>query len=156
VRSVKGSVQSGQRYALAHTSYSHAYLKLIWRKNPHHLKVPGAAIRHTGHVGKGSLTLFNRMRTTMSLMNHTSEFSVSPFSMPRPLRVFGRRAFRVVNNAIAAVIAQREHQAQLTILRQLTERELRDIRLARSNIGAGLADAAKDRTRSQRLLMARV
>ena len=76
--------------------------------------------------------------------------------MPRPLRVFGRRAFRVVNNAIAAVIAQREHQAQLTILRQLTDRELRDIGLARSNIGVGLAEAAKDRTRSQRLLMARV
>jgi uncharacterized protein YjiS (DUF1127 family) len=92
----------------------------------------------------------------MSLLNSTSEFSVSPFSMPRPLRVFGRRAFRVVNNVVAAVIAQREHQAQLTILRQLTDRELRDIGLARSNIGAGLAEAAKDRTRSQRLLMARV
>src|SRR5438128_1230701 len=59
------------------------------------------------------------MRTTMSLLNSTSEFSVSPFSMPRPLRVFGRRAFRVVNNVIAAVIAQREHQAQLAVLRRL-------------------------------------
>lgn len=92
----------------------------------------------------------------MSLMNHTSEFSISPFSMPRPLRVFGRRAFRVVNNVIAAVIAQREHQAQLTILRQLTDRELRDIGLSRGNIGGGLAEAAKDRTRSQRLLMTQV
>jgi uncharacterized protein YjiS (DUF1127 family) len=73
--------------------------------------------------------------------------------MPRPLRVFGRRAFRVVNNVIAAVIAQREHQAQLAVLRHLSDRELRDIGLARSNIGAGLAEAAKDRTRSQRLLM---
>ena len=106
--------------------------------------------------GEGELELFNRMRTTMSLMNHTSEFSISPFSMPRPLRAFGRRAFRVVNNAIAAVIAQREHQAQLTILRQLSDRELRDIGLARSNIGAGLAEAARDRTRSQRLQMARM
>jgi uncharacterized protein YjiS (DUF1127 family) len=89
----------------------------------------------------------------MSLLNSTSELSVSPFSMPRPLRVFGRRAFRVVNNVIAAVIAQREHQAQLAVLRHLSDRELRDIGLARSNIGAGLAEAAKDRTRSQRLLM---
>lgn len=76
--------------------------------------------------------------------------------MPRPLRVFGRRVYRTVNNAVAAIIAQREHQAQLTILRQLTDRELRDIGLARSNIGAGLAEAAKDRTRSQRLLMTQV
>ena len=76
--------------------------------------------------------------------------------MPRPLRVFGRRAFRVVNNAIAAVIAQREHQAQLTILRRLSDRELRDIGLARSSIGGGLAEAAKDRTRSQRLLTAQL
>ena len=92
----------------------------------------------------------------MSLMNHTSEFSISPFSMPRPLRVFGRRVYRTVNNAVATIIAQREHQAQLTILRQLTDRELCDIGLSRGSIGGGLSEAAKDRTRSQRLLMARV
>lgn len=106
-------------------------------------------------AGKGSLTLFDRMRTTMSMLNSTSDFSASPLAIRRSLRVFGRGIFRAVNNAIAAIIAQREHQGQLTVLRQMSDRELRDIGLARSDIGAGLAQAAKDRTRSQRLLQAR-
>ena len=107
-------------------------------------------------AGKGSLTLFDRMRTTMSMLNSTSDFSASPFAIRRSLRAFGRGIFRAVNNAIAAIIAQREHQGQLTVLRQMSDRELRDIGLARSDIGAGLAQAAKDRTRSQRLLQARM
>jgi uncharacterized protein YjiS (DUF1127 family) len=106
-------------------------------------------------AGKGRLTLFNRMRTTMSILNSTSDFSASPVAIRRSLRVFGRGVFRAVNNAIAVIIAQREHQAQLTILRQLSDRDLRDMGLSRSDIGAGLAQAAKDRTRSQRLLEAR-
>lgn len=88
----------------------------------------------------------------MSMLNSTSGFSASPFAIRRSLRVFGRAVFRAVNNAIAAIIAQREHQAQLTILRQMTDRELRDMGLSRSDIGAGLAEAARDRARSQRLL----
>jgi uncharacterized protein YjiS (DUF1127 family) len=103
-------------------------------------------------AGKGSLTLFKRMRTTMSMLNSTSEFSASPVAIRKSLRAFGRSVFRTVNNAIAAIIAQREYQAQLTILRQLSDRELRDIGLARSDIGGGLAQAAKDRARAQRLL----
>ena len=91
----------------------------------------------------------------MSLLNSTSDFSASPPSIRRSLRAFGRGVFRAINNVVATIIAQREHQAQLTILRQLSDRELRDIGLSRSNIGAGLAEAAKDRTRSQRLLSAR-
>ena len=106
-------------------------------------------------AGKGSLTLFDRMRTTMSMLNSTSDFSASPLVIRRSLRAFGRGIFRGVNNAIAAIIAQCEHQGQLTVLRQMSDRELRDIGLARSDIGAGLAQAAKDRTRSQRLLQAR-
>jgi len=106
-------------------------------------------------AGKGSLTLFDRMRTTMSMLNSTSDFSASPLAIRRSLRAFGRGIFRAVNNAIAAIIAQREHQGQLTVLRQMSDRELRDIGLARSDIGAGLAQAAKDRTRSQHLLQAR-
>ena len=107
-------------------------------------------------AGKGSLTLFNRMRTTMSMLNSTSDFSASQLAIGRSIRSFGRSVFRAVNNVVAAIIAQREHQAHLTVLRQFSDRELRDIGLARSDIGAGLAQAAKDRTRSQRLLAARV
>jgi uncharacterized protein YjiS (DUF1127 family) len=88
----------------------------------------------------------------MSLLNSTSDFSVSPFAIRRSLRAFGRGVFRAINNAVAAVIAQREHQAQLTLLRQLSDRELRDIGLVRSDISGGLAQAAKERARAQRLL----
>jgi uncharacterized protein YjiS (DUF1127 family) len=139
----------------AHGWHSHAHLKLNSRKNPPHLKVMEAVCMH-GAGGEGEpKNLFNRMRTTMSLLNHTSDFSASQLAVGRSLRTFGRNVFRAVNNVIATIIAQREHQAQMTILRQLTDRELRDIGLSRSDIGGGLAEAAKDRTRSQRLLSAR-
>ncbi|MCP4620873.1 MAG: DUF1127 domain-containing protein [Bradyrhizobium sp.] len=88
----------------------------------------------------------------MSLLNSTSDFSASPRSVRRSLRAFGRSVLRTINNAVANIIAQREHQAQLTILRQLSDRELRDIGISRSDIGVGLAEAAKDRARSQRLV----
>jgi uncharacterized protein YjiS (DUF1127 family) len=92
----------------------------------------------------------------MSLLNSTSEFSSAPFAIRRSLRVFGRSVSRAINNAIAAIIAQREQQANLTVLRKMSDRELRDIGLARREIGAGLAQAAKERMRSQRLLAARL
>jgi uncharacterized protein YjiS (DUF1127 family) len=92
----------------------------------------------------------------MSLLNHTSDFSSTPVSIRRSVRAFGRGIFRTINNAIAALIAQREHQANLAILRNFTDRELRDIGLSRNQIGAGLAEAAKDRLRAQRQLAARV
>jgi uncharacterized protein YjiS (DUF1127 family) len=92
----------------------------------------------------------------MSLLNSTSEFSSAPLAIRRSLRVFGRSVSRAINNAIAAIIAQREQQANLTVLRKMSDRELRDIGLARSEIGGGLAQAAKDRTRAQRLLAARL
>jgi uncharacterized protein YjiS (DUF1127 family) len=91
----------------------------------------------------------------MSMLNSTSDFSASPSTIGRSLRGFGRSVWRAINNTIAAIIAQREHQAQLTVLRHMSDRDLRDIGLSRSSIGAGLAEAAKDRTRSQRLLAAR-
>jgi uncharacterized protein YjiS (DUF1127 family) len=91
----------------------------------------------------------------MSMLNSTSEFSSAPFAIRRSLRVFGRSVWRAINNAIAAIIAQREQQASLTVLRKMSDRELRDIGLARSEIGAGLAQAAKERMRAQRLLATR-
>jgi uncharacterized protein YjiS (DUF1127 family) len=92
----------------------------------------------------------------MSLLNTASDFSSGSFSIRRSLRLFGRIVFRAINNAIAAIIAQREQQANLTVLRKMSDRELRDIGLARSEIGGGLAQAAKERMRSQRLLAARL
>ena len=91
----------------------------------------------------------------MSLLNNTSDLSTSS-ALARSLRLVRRRTFRAANNAIAAVIAQREHQAQMTILRRMSDRELRDIGLSRGNVGAGLAQAARERMRAQRLLTARL
>jgi uncharacterized protein YjiS (DUF1127 family) len=92
----------------------------------------------------------------MNMLNQTHDFSSTPFAIRRSLRVFGRSVFRAINNVIAAIIAQREQQANLTVLRKMSDRELRDIGLARSEIGAGLAPAAKERMRTQRLLAARL
>jgi uncharacterized protein YjiS (DUF1127 family) len=92
----------------------------------------------------------------MSLLNHTHDFSSTPSPIRRSLRVLGRSISRAINNVIAAIIAQREQQANLTVLRKMSERELRDIGLARSEIGGGLAQAAKERLRTQRLLAARL
>ena len=57
--------------------------------------------------------------------------------------------------ALAAVIAQREHQANMTVLRKMSDRELRVMGLSRSQIGAGLAEAAKERLQAQRQFSAR-
>ena len=89
-------------------------------------------------------------------MSITSDFSSTQVSIQRSVRNFGRGIFRAVNNAIALLIAQREQQANLTILRSFSDRELRDIGLSRSQIGiTGLAEAAKERLRVQRQLAAR-
>jgi uncharacterized protein YjiS (DUF1127 family) len=88
----------------------------------------------------------------MSMLNSISDFSSTPIAIRRSIRSFARKIFRLANNAIAAFIAQREHQADQTILRSMTDRELRDIGIERSQVGAGLAQAAGERARAQRLL----
>jgi uncharacterized protein YjiS (DUF1127 family) len=96
------------------------------------------------------------MRTNHEHVEQHFRFYSATFSIRRSLRVFGRGIFRAVNTAIAAIIAQREQQASLTILRSFSDRELRDVGLSRNQIGiAGLAEAAKDRMRAQRQLALR-
>jgi uncharacterized protein YjiS (DUF1127 family) len=85
----------------------------------------------------------------MSLLNSTSDFSSTPTAIRKSIRVFARGLFRAVNNAVAVIIAQREYQANLAVLRSLTDRELRDIGLDRGRIGAGLAEVARDRALNQ-------
>jgi uncharacterized protein YjiS (DUF1127 family) len=48
------------------------------------------------------------------------------------------------------MIAHRARQANLVILRSLSDRELRDMGLTRGEIGDGLAEAAKARLQMQR------
>jgi uncharacterized protein YjiS (DUF1127 family) len=85
----------------------------------------------------------------MSMLNSISDFSSTPTAIRRSIKFFARGLFRAVNNAVAVIIAQREYQANLAILRSFTDRELRDIGLQRGQIGAGLAQAARDRALKQ-------
>jgi uncharacterized protein YjiS (DUF1127 family) len=101
-------------------------------------------------AGKGSISPL-RQDETMSLLNDTAHFSPSPIAIRRALRAAVRRISRAVNTAIAAIIAQREHQASLTLLRRMSDRDLRDIGISRSETGEGLAGAARARRRAQRL-----
>lgn len=54
---------------------------------------------------------------------------------------------RLVNRWVAGVIARSERQAARIALRQLDDRELKDIGLRRSQIGDAVDDIASDRTR---------
>jgi len=86
----------------------------------------------------------------MSMLNSISDFGSTPIAIRKSIRLFARRSIRFVNSLIAAIIAQREYQANLAILRGLSDRELRDMGLDRGQIDAGLAGAARDRARLQR------
>jgi len=87
----------------------------------------------------------------MTIANDSSIYSsAAPGAFRKMIRKATRRLGRLVNNWIAALIAQREYQAQLILLRSLTDRELRDIGLDRCQAGEGLAEAAQARSRCQR------
>jgi uncharacterized protein YjiS (DUF1127 family) len=87
----------------------------------------------------------------MSILSNITD--TTPIAVQTSTRLLARGIVRVVNNFVAAIIAQREHQANLTILRTLSDRELRDMGLTRGRgqIGVGLAEAAKERVLLQRL-----
>ena len=85
----------------------------------------------------------------MSILSNITD--TTPIAVQTSTRLLARGIVRVVNNFVAAIIAQREHQANLTILRTLSDRELRDMGLTRGQIGLSLAEAAKERVLLQRL-----
>ena len=85
----------------------------------------------------------------MSILSNITD--TTPIAVQTSTKLLARGIVRVVNNFVAAIIAQREHQANLTILRTLSDRELRDMGLTRGQIGVGLAEAAKERVLLQRL-----
>jgi uncharacterized protein YjiS (DUF1127 family) len=82
----------------------------------------------------------------MTFLNDTSNFSGTSAAIRKALGYFARRAGRLISNWIAARIAHREYQANLALLRTLSDRELRDMGLDRCQIGEGLAEAAKARS----------
>ena len=85
----------------------------------------------------------------MSILSNTTD--TTPTAPQKSARRFARGLVQLVNRFVAAVIAQREHQVGLIVLRNLTDRELRDIGLSRNQIPGGLAAAAKDRALLQQL-----
>jgi uncharacterized protein YjiS (DUF1127 family) len=90
----------------------------------------------------------------MSMLSNITDLSTTP-RVQRSMRLLSRGILRVVNNFVAAIIARREYQANLAILRSLSDRELWDIGLSRSQIAGGLAEAAKERAGLQRQLASR-
>jgi uncharacterized protein YjiS (DUF1127 family) len=88
------------------------------------------------------------------MLSNITDLSTTP-RVQRSMRLLSRGILRVVNNFVAAVIARREYQANLAILRSLSDRELWDIGLSRSQIAGGLAEAAKERAGLQRQLASR-
>jgi uncharacterized protein YjiS (DUF1127 family) len=86
----------------------------------------------------------------MTILNSNSNYAATPPAIRRAFAIFLARLARLINRWIAAVIAHREYQANLVVLRSFGDRELKDIGLSRDEIGEPLADAAKARLRKQR------
>jgi uncharacterized protein YjiS (DUF1127 family) len=85
----------------------------------------------------------------MSMLNNTSSTFVATGAIVGTFRSWQAWLGRRINNFIARLIAQREQQANLVILRSLGDRELMDMGLNRNQIGDGLAEAAKERSALQ-------
>ena len=85
----------------------------------------------------------------MSMLHNTSSTYVATGAVVSTFRSWQAWLGRMINSFIARLIAQREQQANLVILRSLTDRELMDMGLNRNQIGDGLAEAAKERSALQ-------
>ena len=85
----------------------------------------------------------------MTILNSHSNYSTTPPAFRRAFGILLARLARFINRWIAAVIAHREHQANLVVLRRLSDRELKDIGLYRGALGDAVAEAAKIRSQMQ-------
>jgi uncharacterized protein YjiS (DUF1127 family) len=85
----------------------------------------------------------------MTMLNSAPGYSFTSRTIrSRFARVLSRVA-RLINNGVAALIAHRERQASLFILRNLSDRELKDIGIYRGEIGVSFEEAAKTRLQMQ-------
>jgi hypothetical protein len=85
----------------------------------------------------------------MSMLNNTSSTFITAGTILSTFRSCRAWLARMINGRIATLIAEREHQANLVILRHLGDRELMDMGINRNQIGDGLAEAGKDRSALQ-------
>jgi uncharacterized protein YjiS (DUF1127 family) len=82
----------------------------------------------------------------MSMLNHTSSTTITAGSIFSTIKSVLARA---INSTIARLLAQREYEANLRILRSLSDRELMDMGINRTQIGGGLQYAGKERLAMQ-------
>jgi hypothetical protein len=85
----------------------------------------------------------------MSMLNNTSSTFITTGAILSTFRSCQAWLARMINGRIARLIAEREQQANLVILRGLGDRELMDMGINRNQIGDGLPEAAKDRSALQ-------
>ena len=81
----------------------------------------------------------------MSLLNGSSNYNEHSYAWDLILDVW-----RWLLDFVKGLIAERERQATLAVLRSLSDRELRDMGIYRCQIGAGLEEAARFRASRQR------
>jgi uncharacterized protein YjiS (DUF1127 family) len=89
----------------------------------------------------------------MTMPNSISSHPTAAPAIWSGIGIFLVRLGRLINRWVFYAIACHEYRAALLALRQFSDRELRDIGLNRSDIGAGLAEAAKVRLQMQLTLL---
>jgi len=85
----------------------------------------------------------------MTMLNNTSPYAVTAPGLRRGATIFLARLGSFINRLIAAAIAHRERQAALVALRHLSDRDLKDIGISRSEIDDALFERAQERLRMQ-------
>jgi uncharacterized protein YjiS (DUF1127 family) len=91
----------------------------------------------------------NIQEAAMTMLNSAPGYSATPRAIPTVFARFLKRVARLINAWVAAVIAHRERQANVVVLRSLSDRELLDMGLTRGEIGGYLDEAAKARLQMQ-------
>jgi hypothetical protein len=85
----------------------------------------------------------------MTMLHTAPPHATAASAIQRSTRVVLKRMGRLVNRWIAALLAERARQANIVILRLLSDRELKDMGLRRGDLAEGLAAAARSRNEMQ-------
>jgi uncharacterized protein YjiS (DUF1127 family) len=85
----------------------------------------------------------------MTLLNITPPYATVASTIRRRAFLVLRGVGRTLKRWMAAAIAERARQADIIVLRELHDRELKDIGLTRGDLREGLIEAARTRNRMQ-------
>jgi uncharacterized protein YjiS (DUF1127 family) len=85
----------------------------------------------------------------MTMLNITPPYASAASAIQRRAGWFLKGMGRTLKRWMIGVMAERERQADIIVLRQLNDRELKDIGLTRSDLREGLIEAARTRNRQQ-------